>query len=593
MIVPTGRYALLLLLCLVLAGPGVAEENENAAPEREGNALVSWRSPVSALSVAGVRLLGINDLHGELETRVDPNAPGGAAVLAAYLAGERDENPKRTLLLVAGDSIGASALLSGALRDEPTMAVLNALTAGDCPLLTRDWPMRPSPVVTRCRIVSTVGNHEFDRGVPELERLLYGGRHPDGPVLGHDWAGTKVPFLAANVVRRDGQAPFLPAAAIVDLAGIRIGVIGAVTAETPMLVPAPGIGAIQFLPEAGPINAAIASLRAQGVHAIVLLIHEGLAGPTNPQPAPLRLSETRGRLAEVLAGIDGGIDVVVAGHTHRVNNLLLPLRDGSLALVVQARSYGTAYSEIDLEIDTRTGAVIAKSATVLPTWSRVGPGATPDRAIAKIVAKAKRATAAIGSRQVGMAAAAIRRADSAQPEWPLGNFVADAQRSAAATELAFMNTGGLRNDLEAGPVTFGELYGIQPFGNTLMKATLTGEQVLRLLEQQWSGIHAAVPRYLAVAGLRYVFDLSRPVGQRIVAAEDSEGLPIDTRRRYTIAANDFLLGGGDGYAVFAEAIDAQPVMKDIQALEAYVTGAPDAVRPMLDGRARRRDAAAR
>ena len=586
-----------LLLALLLTGcsagvPCLAQEGDAGVPGHEANAVVSWRAPVTG-NVVAVRLLGINDLHGQLEAPPGLNATGGAAALAAHLAAERDEARNRTLLLVAGDSIGASQLLSGGLRDEPTMAILNALADGDCPALKPDWPQHAAPVATRCRIVSTLGNHEFDRGSAELERLLYGGRHPDGPVLGHDWTGSRVPFLAANVVRRDGQRPFLPPTAIVDLAGARIGVIGAVTAETPMLVSAQGIRDLQFLPEAPAINAAVASLRAVGVRAIVLLIHEGLVAPTNPQPYPLELRETRGRLADILAAIDGGIDVVIAGHTHRANNLLVPLRDHSLALVVQARSYGTAFSEIDLEIDARTGAVVAKSASVQPAWTQAGAGRKPDTTVAKIVARAKKAVAAVESRRIGTAAAAIRRADLAQPESPLGNLVADAQRSAAGTDFAFMNMGGLRNDLEAGPITFGTLYAIQPFGNELLKVSMSGEQVLRLLEQQWSGVHASVPRYLAVSGLRYLFDLSRPAGQRVVSVEDADGLPIDTARRYTVAANDFLVGGGDGYAALAEGADPQPVVRDIQALEAYVAGAPEAVRPMLDGRARRRDAPVR
>jgi len=582
----------LLLAGLTLGAPCRAQERDAGVPGHESNAVVSWRAPVGSTAVA-VQLLGINDLHGQLEAPPGINATGGAAALAAHLQAERAEARARTLLLIAGDSIGASQLLSGALRDEPTMAILDALADGDCPTLKRDWPQHVSPVQTRCRIISTLGNHEFDRGSAELERLLYGGKHPDGPVLGHDWTGTKVPFIAANVVHRDGQTPFLPSAAIVDLAGVRLGVIGAVTAETPMLVPAQGIRDLQFLPEAAAINAAVASLHAQGVHAIVLLIHEGLVAPTNPQPYPLSLRETRGRLAEILAGIDGGLDVVIAGHTHRLNNLLLPLKDRSLALVVQARSYGAAFSEIDLEIDVRTGAVVAKSATVLPAWTQAGAGLKPDSTVAKIVAKAKKAVATVESRHIGTAAAAIRRADLAQPESPLGNLVADAQRSAAGSDFAFMNMGGLRNDLEAGPITYGTLYAIQPFGNQLMKVTLTGEQVLRLLEQQWSGVHAAVPRYLAVSGLRYLFDLSRPAGLRVVSAEDAEGLPIDSGRRYTVATNDFLLGGGDGYSVLAEGTDPQPLGRDIQALERYVADAPEAVRPMLDGRARRRDAPVR
>jgi 5'-nucleotidase len=113
--------------------------------------------------------------------------------------------------------------------------------------------------------------------------------------------------------------------------------------------------------------------------------------------------------------------------------------------------------------------------------------------------------------------------------------------------------------------------------------------VLRLLEQQWSGPHAASPRYLRPSGLRYVYDLSRPAGRRVVAAWDADGKPLDAARRYTVAANDFLVGGGDFYPAFAEAPDPTPVMIDLAALEAWIGRAPGPVPGTLDGRMERLD----
>jgi 5'-nucleotidase len=577
---------------LAAAAPLGAQERDEVRDRRDGAADVAWRASTSPDTTVSVRILGINDLHGQLERHLKAHGPdlsrpiGGAAVLASYLQVERADHPGRTLTLIAGDSIGASGIASGLLRDETTMAVLNELADGDCPPLARDSPSRPSPAVTRCHVVATVGNHEFDRGTAELERLLYGGKHPDGPVLGHDWAGTRIPYVVANVVRRDGQQPLLPSSVIVDLGGVRIGVVGAVTAETPALVVPERIRDLQFLAEVAPINAAVAALRARGVRTIVLLIHEGLQAPLTPQPAPVSIDELRGRLAEVLRGLDGGIDVVVAGHTHKPNNLLVPLKDGTLALVTQARSYGTAYSAIDLLLDVRTGAVVAKSARIETTWADEGPGRDPARKVARIVEAAAKATAAIGGRLIGSAAAAIRRGEPTDPESALGDFVADAQRAVAGTELALVNAAGLRNDIEAGPVTFAMLYDVQPFGNTLVRLTLTGEQVLRLLEQQWSGPYAATPRFLRVSGLRYVYDLSKPAGQRVVAADDARGEALDPARRYSVVANDFIVGGGDFYSVLAEGTGATPFMTDIAALEAYIRRAPGPVRAETDGRAR-------
>ncbi len=580
------------LLLLAAAAPARAAEPDEIAARRDGAAEVTWRSPENPETALLVRILGINDLHGQLERHLKARGPeggrpiGGAAVLASYLEEERAARPGRTLTLLAGDSIGASAFVSAMLRDEPTMAVLNELADGECPLLTRDWASRPAPVVTRCHVVATPGNHEFDRGTAELERLLYGGKHPDGPVLGHDWAGTRIPYVAANVVRRDGQRPLLPSSVIVDLGGVRIGVVGAVTAETPALVVPERIRDLQFLPEAAPINAAVAALHAAGVQVVVLVIHEGLQAPLTPQPAPLAIDELRGRLTEVLHGLDGGIDVIVAGHTHKPTNLLVPLRDGSLTLVTEAHSYGTAYSAIDLLIDARTGKVVAKSARIETTWADEGPGHDPARKVAKIVERAAKVTAVLGGRVLGSAVAPIRRGEPTDPESALGDLVADAQRAAAGTELAFTNAGALRNDLDGGPISFAMLFDVHPFGNTLVRMTLTGEQVARLLEQQWSGPNATTPRFLRVSGLRYVYDLDQPVDHRVVAAEDAHGEPLDPARRYSVVANDFLVGGGDHYTVFAEGAGATPLVTDLAALEAFVRRAPGPLKATVDGRVR-------
>ena len=592
--------AVSLLLAALAAPPTAgAQAADELARRGEEAALVSWRAPTIAAAPVTVRLLGINDLHGHLEARTrstgpDRNRPvGGAAVLAAYLAWERDENPTRTLLLVAGDSIGASAPVSGLLHDEPTMAFLNELAAGSCPKFTRELAARPAPLATRCRVLATVGNHEFDKGTAELERLLYGGRHADGAVPGRAWDGTHVPWLAANVVRRAGRAPLLPASAIVDLAGVRIGVIGAVTLATPALVPAQGITDLEFLPEAPAINAEVTRLKAMGVKAIVLLIHEGLRSPPTPQLAPLTLEETRGHLADVIRGLDGGIDVIVAGHTHRLNNLLLPLRDGRLALVAEARSEGTAYSEIELTIDMASGAVVAKSARIFTTWGDAGPGVKPVPRIARLVATAAAATAATLARPIGSAATAIRRAESPSGESALGDLIADAQRAATGTDFAFVNAGGVRDDLEAGPITFGALYAAQPFGNTVVRLTLTGEQVLRLLEQQWSGPYALAPNLLRTSGLQYRYDLRRPAGARVVEASDAAGQPLQPTRRYLVTANDFLIAGGDYYTVFAEGRDLEAIGVDVALLESYVRAAPGPLTVPPGGRVVRLDLAPR
>lgn len=580
-----------LAVVVLAAGPLAAQERGELLQRRAGEAPVSWHGGAAAASPVRLRILGINDLHGQLATRARVDGAtgsrpiGGAAVLASYLAVERDADPQHTLTLIAGDSVGASALLSGLLHDEPTLAVLNAVAGRDCPPLVRP-DAAAGPIVTRCHTLATVGNHEFDHGPAELERQLYGGRHPDGAGLGRHWDGSHVPMLASNVQWRDDGRPLLPPAAIVEMGGVRIGIVGAVTAETPSLV-APGrLDALRFEDEAPRINAAVRALHARGVNAIVLLIHEGLTAPLNPVPAPLAPGEARGRLAAILAALDGGIDVVIAGHTHQPNNALVPLRSGPPALVVQARSYGTAYSVVDLELDRRGGAVVDKSARVMSSWADQGPGRDPDRAVARIVRTAAAATAAVSERLVGAAAMAIRRGAATDPESALGDLVADAQRAAAAADFAFLNPGGVRNDLEAGPLTYGALYDVLPFGNRLVRISMTGAEVLAVLEQQFEGARALQPSFLRVAGLRYVYDLSRPPGSRILAADELAGRAIDPARRYLVVANDFIVGGGNRYTAFAAGREPTPLMTDLQALESYVASAPAPLATRADGRVR-------
>lgn len=580
-----------MLAALAAAGGARAYEDGEVLQRRLGEAAVGWHAGGAVADPVHVRLLGVNDLHGQLETRIragstDGSRPlGGAAVLASYLDAEREQDPLHTLTLIAGDSTGASSLLSGLLHDEPTLAILNAIAGRDCPPLRRE-DAAAAPAVTRCRTIAAIGNHEFDHGPEELERQLYGGQHADGMGLGRHWAGSHVPTLASNVLWRDGEQPFLPAAAIVEIDRVRIGIIGAVTADTPSLLSAARVSALRFDAEAPHINAAVKQLRALGAHTIVLLIHEGLLAPITPVPAPLAPGQAQGRLAQVLAELDGGVDVVVAGHTHQLNNVLVPLRAGPPALVVQARSYATAYSVIDIDIDRRTGAVTDKSARIMSTWADEGPGRSPDRATARIVATAARATRTVREQPFGVAASAIRRGAASDAETALGDLVADAHRAASGAQIAFMNAAGIRNDLEAGPLTHGVLYDALPFGNQLIRMSMTGAEVLAVLEQQFEAGRAALPAFLRVSGLRYVYDLSRPSGSRIIAVDVADGSALDPARRYTVVANDYIVGGGDHYTSFAAGHDPTALMTDLEALETYIAQAPQPLAPRVDGRVR-------
>ena len=566
-----------------------SQESQDPLLRRASTALVSWRAPTVSSKPVSVRLIGINDFHGELLSQTDPSGHdvGGAAVLAAYIAAERASIKNHSLLLIAGDSIGASPLISGLLQDEPTIRVLNALAVGDCPFISRHKTPDPTPPMTRCQTIATVGNHEFDHGTTELTRLLYGSTTSKTPA----WPGSRIPFTAANILLEGTDQSLFPTSLIAHLGDLRIGIIGAGLSSTPSLVSTAQIHDLRFTSEAPAINKEVTRLKAAGVNTIVLVIHQGLYSPSTPQPATLVIDELQGGLKEVLAELDGGIDVIVAGHTHSFNNMLVRLRDGSEALVTQARSYGTSYSAIDLVIDQANGRTIEKSARIMTAWTNSVTGQHPDRTIEKIVADANNKTRAIANRQIGIADQPIRREPSPSGESALGDLVADAQRAAAGTEIAFMNQGGLRHDLEAGPISYGQLHSIQPFGNVVKRFSLTGEQVLRLLMEQWTGKHAKTPLFLHPSGLRYEYDLSALPVSQLIAAWDADGQPIDRDRHYTVAASDYLLGGGDSYPVFSEVTTAETVALDLVALEHWLTVAKMPLVYHADGRIKRRTGA--
>jgi 5'-nucleotidase len=588
------QYALFAAALALASVPAGRAQEDSVVNRRMTETVVEWRTSEPTADGIIVHLVALNDLHGHLVSHihlkdsVDTRKVGGAAAIANWVNAIRVQAAGHVLLLFAGDSFGASPPESGLLRDEPTLTFLNMMAEGDCPVQKPEWAGRPV-LETSCHVIATPGNHEFDRGTAEFQRLMYGGNGPGGKVLGQDWKGTHIPFVAANVVHKDGGAPLLPTAALVNLNGIRIGVVGAVTADTPALVVKERIQDLEFLPEVAPINGAVAHLRAAGAMAVVLLIHEGLSSPVTPQPTPINPEETTGRLAAILAALDPGIDVVVSGHTHKLTNVLVRGKDPKPLLVTQARSDGTAFTDIELVIDPHSRRVAQKGAEVLTVWSDEGPGMAPNDKINKMVQQAVLATKPVTDRLLGTTSAAITREATEAGDSPLGDLVADAMRAAARADVAFVSPGSLRADLPSGPITWGMLYTVLPFGNTLVRISMTGEQIQRLLEEQWYGANAQVPKILKVSGMSYLYNGSRAAGRRVVAVYDARGGHLEPARRYQVAVSDFLADGGDHYGAFNEATDRTPVARDIDAFEAYLRAVNGTIAPPTDPRITRVD----
>jgi 5'-nucleotidase len=509
-----------------------------------------------------VQLLAINDFHGQLETvpRASDGRPvGGAAVLAAYLdAHEREATAAgaTSLRVGAGDLVGASPLVSGLLRDEPTIEALSLM---------------------RLRY-SSVGNHEFDKGVAELRRLQYGGCAPakgsgllmsstDPSLLDSAtgcFHGASFHYLAANVIDEATGEPLFPPYAITRVRGVPIGFVGVVLRETPSIVTPSGVAGVAFLDEAATINRYAAELRQQCVFTIVVLIHQGGSGARDGGPIT-------GEIVPIVEALDPAVAVVVSGHTHQ-------FYQGAIAdrLVTQAGSYSQGFADIRLTLDPASGLVIDKRATIVDTLADVAPEDAANATVEAVVAAAQAQTAPLANRVLGTAPAALLRAPNAAGESALGDLIADAQRVAAGTEVAFMNPGGIRTDLRAGPVTYADLFAVQPFGNSLVRLTLTGAQIVRLLEQQWQD--QPQPRVLQVSGLTYTWQPDAPLGARIDAADVRVGgQPLALNRTYRVAVNNYLAEGGDNFTVLRDGVAREGGAQDLDALVDYIAALPGLV----------------
>jgi 5'-nucleotidase len=535
-----------------------------------------------------VQLVAFNDFHGNLEPpRLAITAPSGAATVpvpaggAAYLASAvralRERNPN-TAVVAAGDLVSASPPVSSLFLDEPTIAVANAIGLD----------------------FASVGNHEFDRGATELLRLQNGGCEKNTRLepcaVDKPFPGASFKYLAANVARSDGSA-LLPGTGIKEFrtaAGpVRVGFIGMTLRATPVLVSPAGVAGLTFADEAATANALVPQLRAQGADVLVVLLHEGgtTAGGYDDKTCP----GLTGDILPILQKLDPAIDVVVSGHTHRAYICDLGRTDPKRPfLLTSAGQYGTLLTSIDLTVDPRTRRVIRKSAdnVIVQGEGFVGangrrievtsgyPAFAKDAAVNAIVARYAAAAAPLARRMVGRAASSITREPLASGEQALGDLVADAHYAATRTadkggaQLALTNPGGVRADLLApaggGPVTYGQLFTAQPFGNTLVVKTLTGAQLKMVLEQNGYDAQPTPRVLLPSANFSYGYDARLPPGSRVVAMQ-LDGKPIDPARTYRVAMNSFLAAGGDGYTVFTQGTEPTGGGLDVDALESFIT----------------------
>lgn len=525
-----------------------------------------------------IQILALNDFHGNLQPpsgssgRVGTVNAGGAEYLATHVKTHEAANPKNTIVVSAGDLIGASPLLSGLFHDEPTIEAMNSIGLD----------------------LNAVGNHEFDEGAAELQRMQDGGCHPvDGCLDGDGFGGADFDFLAANVVSETTGKTLFPPYSIENFNGAKVAFIGMTLEGTPNIVSPSGVAGYDFLDEADTANALVQELKHRNVEAIVVLIHEG------GLPAALDIngcSGVSGPIVDIVNRLDTEVDLVISGHTHQpyvCNFNGIP--------VTSAYSFGRVLTDIDLKVSKSQKDVVGPITINNSIVTRDVPA---DPAITALIARYNTLAAPIANRVIGNITADLTTAFDASRENTMGNVIADAQLAATAgadvgaAVMAFMNPGGVRANLTYasspagegdGVVTYGEAFTVQPFGNSLVTMTLTGAQIEATLEQQFCGLNdgTAVKVLLPSAGIHYTWDtvLAEQADPSctldVVTGLTLNGNPVNAGDSYRVTVNSFLADGGDGFSALLGGTNRLGGAVDTDAFEAYLQSLPGPLSPPL------------
>jgi 2',3'-cyclic-nucleotide 2'-phosphodiesterase / 3'-nucleotidase / 5'-nucleotidase len=502
------------------------------------------------LSTVKVQLLGLNDLHGQLDTDTKLTVDGqtvyaGSMEYTAAAIRQREATNENTLLVNAGDMIGGSPLISALFQDEPTVEVMESLGMD----------------------VGALGNHEFDEGIAELHRMLKGGEHPDGKgTEGYD--GMNFPVVAANAFDKStGELITGTPYVVKEVGGQKIGFIGVITQETPDMIVTKGNENLQITDEAEAIDKYTAELKSQGIEAIVVLAHNPTA-----QDGYVDLYDAT-RIAET---VNDEVDVIFAAHNHAFNDKLVDNK-----LIVQAYSYGSAFSDVDLELHPVTGEIIKKEAEVVTVYQN---DYTPDPEVLEILTKYQEKIAPIKEVVVGNSATTLLKAyPSVATEFGdngLGNLLADGMKAAMNSDFALMNGGGVRAQLDAGDVTFGDLFSIQPFGNVLNKINLSGADLKEVLNKQ------ITPKGLDfhIAGFKYTYtwDDTAKTGQ-VVELYLPNGEKVDPVKEYSVVVNNYMYGNAS-YGILPLATGLEVGPEDLEATVAFVKTLPSGFDYKQEGR---------
>ena len=550
-----------------------------------------------------VQLLAINDLHGHLQPTtpgsiqigccnpVNTNGvqtgwtqktvpAGGIAYLGTWIKKLRMENPN-TVTVAAGDLIGARPLVSALFHDEPTIESMNSLGMD----------------------VGGVGNHEFDEGIAELQRMQIGnqhggdGCHPvDGCQDGTPFGGSLFQYLAANVFYAGTDRTIFPPYQIHKSGNAKIAFIGLTFEATPTVVTPSGVAGLEFRPEVATVNALVDKLRReQGVRAFVVLLHQGgfqqvpapvFPGPANQPDAYTVVNKCVNfngpEMQQIAQGLDPRVRVIVSAHTHQPYVCQM-----SGKLVTSAASFGRLVTDIDLTIDHQSKEITgATGRNVI-----VSQDVPKDAGTQAILDKYTTLSAPLANKVIGTISADIRSArdnpsgQNAAGEQPMGDVIADAMLAATkpsdfgAAKAAFMNSGGVRAGLlydqisggeQPGQVTYAEAFTVQPFGNTLVVKTCTGQQIYDVLNQQFGNPSAGSNRIMLPSGNVHYQWSSTPTPHIVDGSVTFDGTPVAKGAPYRVAMNNFMADGGDNYTVFKSCTDPLGGAVDLDAFGAYL-----------------------
>jgi 5'-nucleotidase len=513
-----------------------------------------------------IQILSFNDFHGNLEppqgssgrlqtgpASTQTTDVGGVEYLATHLKQARVGHPL-SVTVAAGDMVGASPLLSAAFHDEPTVEALNSLGLE----------------------ATSVGNHEFDEGYKELQRLQNGGCIDDGDGANNQnscpegtFTGAKFQYLAANVVEKATGKTILPPYWVKNFNGAKIGFIGMTLKDTPTIVTASGVAGLQFNDEVQTANKLVPVLKAQGVNAIVVLVHQGGTPPANtPYDFTCKGGGTLSAdspIIPIVKNLDPAIDMVISGHTHQPYVCAIPDANGVPRLVTSASSFGRLYNDTEVTYDRRTSDIV-RPTEADSTNNLVTRTVAPDAAQTALINKYKDLVKAIASKVIGSISADIVRKASDAGEQPLGDLIADAQLADTSVVtggqtpvIAFMNPGGIRADLtyssskygEApGAVTYEEAFNVQPFNNYLVSMTLTGQQIYDVLNQQRTGKNAGSQAKMLQISKGFTYTWSTATQQVVDGTVALNGTPVSKTASYRIVTNNFLSDGGDNFPAF-------------------------------------------